>query len=870
MIKIFDATDTDFSTNGNIVINPLKCLEYKKKSLNGWYIEVEIPIKYIDYIEKDKLCVVKTKSKIRPQAFRIGDTIKKTNRKISFTANHVMFDAEDYFLLDVRPTNMSGAEAIEYINQRTDKNSPFIISSNVEAINTEYFVRKSLLEAWQLAEERWDGVFDADNFTIYFQNSVGNDNGESIIYGKNMENMTIFEDWSNVCTKICPVGYDGLLLPEKYLESEVQYEKPYTRKVDFETELDTTEATEEQLTSELRKNAIAYLNDNKYPKVSYEIQSNINQNMEIGDIVEVKHPLVTIKTEVLEYTHDIISEKITSLTFGNYTRDVKSKFDSIKSSIADVKEIVSKQEVVIKEQTSLINSLNKKGFVYIDENEILILDKLPKENAKNVWRFGLGGIGFSSNGYEGPFKVAMTMDGQINADFITTGKLSVDIIEGLADTLESWSEIMLGMDNIKLIVQNTVDITREKEEIASVLTIEECMEGTLIELRIHKNSDLDIDESETHLIIDIEPENQEFDLDLEEPLRYMEIVTQNDDLEDETVEVFDEVQYKNDTFYLIRRIGIDENENLYVLEEEIVTELSDERIKISRGTNRIRITDYSSLKIYAKYTKTNEFTDLFATQVQMNAAIEVLTNAILLAVTQGNIISAINLAIREKQGIIEVTSDLFSLVSKYLTITNEGAVTASKIIATGGEIAGFKMWTDESNGKTRHWLTKDYEIDGAKYRSGILIRSDYNTDFIFAGMPIASDGIWNTSDAALRIFNNGTVKLKDFYIVHDNGTNALRFTRSGIYTYLSNGNYWAYKGTTFRNGSESREGIIFHDAQGFEIIDGLHNSQTQFYVGYRSGTNGGVNEGIHAYDKMTCHDGLSLNGNVPVSRWSRN
>ena len=60
MIKIFDANDTIFNTNGNIVIKPLKLLEVKKKSLNGWYIEVEIPIKYKEYIKQDKLCVVKT------------------------------------------------------------------------------------------------------------------------------------------------------------------------------------------------------------------------------------------------------------------------------------------------------------------------------------------------------------------------------------------------------------------------------------------------------------------------------------------------------------------------------------------------------------------------------------------------------------------------------------------------------------------------------------------------------------------------------------------------------------------------------------------------------------------------------------------
>lgn len=434
MIKIFDENDRDFSSNGNIAINPIKCKERKKKSLNGWYLDVEVDIKYKDYILQDKLCVVKTKSKANPQAFRI-DNPKITNNVISFTANHVMFDAKRYLLYDVRPTLQDGQNALSYINERTDKTSPFIVYSNVETIRTAYFVRRNLLEAWQVIEERWGGIFDADNWTIRLLNSVGNDNGETIAYGKNMQGIQIFEDWSNVCTKICPVGYDGITLPERYLESEVQYETPYTKKVEFQTEIEDEEKTEAALIEELRINATAYLEANQYPKVSYEVTSNINQNMEIGDTIHVKHPLVTLQTEVLEYEHNLLTNKIELLIFGNYTRDVKSKFDSIKETIQNIAQEVSTQEAVIDHQTNLINTLNKTGYVYIDENEILILDTLPRENATNVWRFGLGGIGFSSNGYEGPFGTAMTMDGQINADFITTGKLSVERIEGLGNQI---------------------------------------------------------------------------------------------------------------------------------------------------------------------------------------------------------------------------------------------------------------------------------------------------------------------------------------------------------------------------------------------------------------------------------------------------
>ena len=442
MIKIFNENDRDFSTNGNIVIKPLKCKERKKKSLNGWYVDVEVDIKYADYILEDKLCVVKTKSKVNPQAFRIENP-KKTNKTITFTANHVMFDAKRYHLFDVRPTNQNGQNALSYINERTDNTSPFKMFSNVETITTAYFIRKNLLEAWAVIEERWNGVFDADNWDISFLNKVGNDNGETISYGKNMQGIQIFEDWSNVCTKVCAVGYDGITLPEKYLESDIKYEVPYTKTIDFETEIEDEEKTEEKLIEELRENATEYLEKNKYPRVSYEVTSNINQNMEIGDTIHVKHPLVTLQTEVLEYEHNILTEKIELLIFGNYTRDVKTKFDTIKENIKNIVNQYSKQEIAINKQTELINTLNKTGYVYIDENEIMISDTLPREKAKNVWRFGLGGIGFSSNGYEGPFETAMTMDGQINANFITTGVLSVDRIEGLSE-------------QISIVVSNTV------------------------------------------------------------------------------------------------------------------------------------------------------------------------------------------------------------------------------------------------------------------------------------------------------------------------------------------------------------------------------------------------------------------------------
>ena len=466
MIKIFNPNETDFSTNGIIAINPLKCIETKKKSLNGWFIDVEIPIKYIEYIKQDYLCVIKTKSKLNPQAFFINN-ISYSTKTIKFTAEHIFLKARDYFLLDCRPTNLDGNNALNYINERTDNVSPFNIVSNVETINTSYFIRKNLLQAWENIESKWGGTFDFDNYTVYFMNNVGSDNGEIVAYGKNMQSISIYEDWSNVVTKLCPVGFDGTLLPEKYLISDVIYNKPYTKCIQFESDLEGDDRTEEALIQELRLKATDYLLENQYPKVSYEISSNIIQTVDIGDIIHVKHPLVTLKTEVQEYEYDVISNKVKKLIFGNYNRDVKAKFDAINSSINETFNKLSKQEQVINNQTDIINNLNKKGIVYIDDNEILILDSVPKEQAKNILRLGLGGLGISDNGIEGPFKTAITPSG-INADFITSGTISTSRIEGygqLVSVVNSTNQkIEDGLSNVNSTLNNYQQTTESKFE----------------------------------------------------------------------------------------------------------------------------------------------------------------------------------------------------------------------------------------------------------------------------------------------------------------------------------------------------------------------------------------------------------------------
>ena len=419
MIKIFDTNDTVFNTNGNKTIEPIKCIEIRKKSLNDWYIDVEVPIEFIEYIAKDKICLVKVKSKVNPQAFRITKDIEKSRNSIKFKANHVLFDAHHYFVNSYNADNLNALTTLNGLLSNTDTSSNFSVTSDVFGTVLYEFNLLSLYECFGVIEELLGGVFDADNFDISYRNSIGLDRGETLIYGKNLNNIKVFEDWESVVTRIYPVGKDGIRLPELYLDSVVQYNLKYVKKIEFDADN----------VDDLRTVSTEYLLTSQYPKASYELNVNINQTLELGDTIHVKHPLVNLLTEVQEYEFNVNTQKVVKLVFGNFVRDLNNPLAAIKNSVKEVFKKTSFQEQMIIDQTNTINNLNKNGYVYINANEILIGDTLPVPSAANIWRWGLGGLGFSPNGIEGPFTTAITYDGKFNADFITVGSLKGIVME---------------------------------------------------------------------------------------------------------------------------------------------------------------------------------------------------------------------------------------------------------------------------------------------------------------------------------------------------------------------------------------------------------------------------------------------------------
>ena len=89
--------------------------------------------------------------------------------------------------------------------------------------------------------------------------------------------------------------------------------------------------------------------------------------------------------------------------------------------------------------SALINGNGENGYVVLHENEkgvvyeILVMDTPDINTATKVWRWNQNGLGYANSKDENgnwEFGLAMTMKGEIVADYITTGSMNCDRLKG--------------------------------------------------------------------------------------------------------------------------------------------------------------------------------------------------------------------------------------------------------------------------------------------------------------------------------------------------------------------------------------------------------------------------------------------------------
>lgn len=436
MIRVFLPSDTDFTNNGEAVIQATLAVVHKIDN-GDYYLELQCGLEYLDYIKPKNIIVVPTPR--GNQAFRLK-IVEKTRSKIIAKAYHLFYDSENYLIADSYVVDKNCNDALDHLNNATDTQSPFITLSDVATVSSYRCVRKSLFEAVSTILERWGGHLVRDNYNLQIRQSIGSDNGVTIQYKKNLKDISVSEDWSNVCTKLLPVGKDGFTTD--YIYSEIQYDLPYTKTVSFEQDINSEDyADEDQYKAALRADLTAqaekYLETSQYPAITYTLSANMDKITDIGDTVVVYDERlgVNITTHVLSFEYDCILGKYTQIQFGTAQQTLGELLGGITSEInsAIVENNytlnVTLTEALTEAENKIWGALSSSYVIY-QGNQILVVDNLPAETANNVIRINSGGIAFSNTGINGNFVTAWTIDGTFNAQAVNVINFTADMIRG--------------------------------------------------------------------------------------------------------------------------------------------------------------------------------------------------------------------------------------------------------------------------------------------------------------------------------------------------------------------------------------------------------------------------------------------------------
>lgn len=441
MISVYESSGNSFNHNGLKILHPKKCEVFKEDN-GDYYIELEDSTDNISYYQANMIIKCPTPFPEGSQLFRILNPEIKNNY-IYVKAKHIYFDTKNYIIFDNYIVDKNCNYALNHLNSNTDKLSPFTTTSNINTLSTFRCVRNSLEEAINTVIERWGGHLVRNNFNISILDEIGADRGIQIKYSKNLKELKVNENWDDVVTKILPVGKDGLLLPEKYIELEEElYDIPFTKVISFDQELERDDYSSDEeytnaLTTDLRNKATVYLEDNKLPKVNYSLSANLDYITDVGDTVYLEHPKIklALKINVISVKYDVIAQRFKNIEFGNFKNSLKSLIQNVNKVASDTAKAESEKVKTVlqedlKQSTDLLWSVLNKGYVINEENRILIVDKLPINEAQNCLLFNYLGIGFSNTGVNGTFTSAWRIDGTLDMQNINVINLTADLIKG--------------------------------------------------------------------------------------------------------------------------------------------------------------------------------------------------------------------------------------------------------------------------------------------------------------------------------------------------------------------------------------------------------------------------------------------------------
>lgn len=451
---LFEATETQFNTNGiGRLSDAISC--QVEENLNGLYeLTMVYPITGQHYaaIEENRIILAEPFEGGDWQPFIIYRISRPLNGIVTINAEHISYLLNKIIIMPYSAG--SCAQALSFLPNYAANDCPFTFWTDKSVIGNfkvEYpRPARGLLggEAGSILDVFGKGEYEFNRFNVKLYVNRGADRGVTIRYGKNLTELVRDRDISDCYTGIVPYWKkeDAFVsLPEQVVYSGHRAEFPYEilKAVDF------SDKWEDQPTVEqLRATATAYVANNEGWKVADNISfsfvalwqtaeyANIAsiERVRMGDTVHVVYDAlgVEISAEVIKTVYDVLLGRFISIEMGTKKNTLGTV---LKENIAPaiVQETTSYMDDALKHATDLLTGANG-GHVIIstnangEPNEIYIMDTDDAATAQQVLRINMNGIGFSSNGVDGPFDTAWTLDGHFVADYITSGVLNANLV----------------------------------------------------------------------------------------------------------------------------------------------------------------------------------------------------------------------------------------------------------------------------------------------------------------------------------------------------------------------------------------------------------------------------------------------------------
>ena len=372
-----------------------------------------------------------------PQLFRIYKVGKVINSSFTIYARHISYDLSGFPITTGTANNVSDALTLL---QNASQGYVFNTDKSTHAnftIHTPSSVRSWLGgKDGSILDVYGPGEYKYNNFTVSFLTNRGQDRGVTVRYGKNLTKLENTDDSSNLVTGIMAywqsTDEDTVTVISDVITTGVTLDVVAVNVIDASGEFEN-QPTKNQLNTYVNK----YIQNHEVQNIKknfkfdfVQVSRLLKDRVDLCDTIHIIYEDYNIQAtaKCIATTWDVLNDKYTEVEIGEPKTNIADTISSINKAVSG--QITSNQvKQAINSATELITG-NRGGYVILHDSdgdtypdELLIMNTPDISTATKVWRWNLSGLGYSSNGYSGPFGLAMTMDGAIVADYVKTGNL---------------------------------------------------------------------------------------------------------------------------------------------------------------------------------------------------------------------------------------------------------------------------------------------------------------------------------------------------------------------------------------------------------------------------------------------------------------